>query len=688
MLRSLLSGKKTFLTIFAILITWTVSAALQLPVSFEYGGRYYECPQAEECQQELVWTASDGNVQIRAEMKTYDYEDCIEWRMRILGSGTGASDIVANLRSFVFQRDTAGVIVRALRGTVNTAEDFAPVTVRLDSNSTNVFSQAATEGRSSAQWMPWIGVDFAEGDGVDFAVGWSGAWRADHGWSSEKGYSLATGLVKTHFRVLPGEELRLPSTLVFTRRKGMTVAAMQTRIHRFMVEYKSPRDAQGKLIRPILPITCGGGNKTPEMMFKVIDWAKRNKMPFDCFWVDAGWNGPPHMPDLLSNCGNMWFLYVGDWRFNTAVHPNGNLSAVADAAHAAGLRMLLWVEPERCVMEPPPPVFKEHRNWILPAQDRNVKNKRALNVNLGDPDARAWVLETVSKLVRESKLDIYRQDFNMNTLPLWQENDAPDRLGVTEMKYIDGLYRFWDELRRRFPHLMIENCASGGRRLDFEAVSRAHSYCRTDYAIGHCGAPQITDVQNISLNTLPYVPFQGSETTPALFFDDYGFFSSTCAGSVFTPSDWDAGIVKNAFTEEQTAWFKEVFAVADRMRPFYMGDYYPLTDPRVPSPPSWPEWSCAPERGWGYAVSREERRWCAWQLHRVDLNAGFAIAFRRPDAPECVLRANLGGLDPLATYDVETYHGARTCIKGAQLANWVVELRSPRSFRLVFYHKK
>ena len=627
----------------------------------------------------LVWTAPDGKVQIRAERRTYDPEACCEWRMWIRGTGETASDIIANLKSFVLRRSTPGVVVRALRGTVDTSEDFAPVTVRLGSDATNEFSQVAKEGRSSAQWMPWIGVDFAEGDGVDVAVGWSGAWRADHGWSPEKGYLLGTGLVKTNFRVLPGEELRLPSTLVFTRGKGTTVAAMQTRIHRFMIDHKSPRDAQGKLLRPLLSIGSGGGNKTPEMMFKIIDWAKRNKMPFDCFWVDAGWNGPPHMPDLLSNCGNMWYRFVGDWRFNAMVHPDGNLAAVADAAHAAGLRMLLWAEPERCVMDPPPPVFTEHRDWILPTQDSLVEWKRSLNVNLGDPDARSWVLETVSKLVRESKLDIYRQDFNMNPLPIWQRNDAPDRQGVTEMKYIDGLYKFWDELRRRFPDLMIENCASGGRRLDFEAVSRAHSYCRTDYAVGHRGAAQITDVQNVTLNTLPYAPFQGSETTPALFFDDYGFFSSTCAGTVFTPSDWNAGIVKNDFTDEQTAWFKEVFSVADRMRPFYAGDFYPLTDPRAPVQPTWPERA--------YAGSRDERRWCAWQLHRADLDAGFAIAFRRLDAPEHILHVNLGGLDPSATYEVETYHGERMCVNGARLANWVVELRSPRSFRLVFYRK-
>jgi len=333
------------------------------------------------------------------------------------------------------------------------------------------------------------------------------------------------------------------------------------------------------------------------------------------------------------------------------------------------MRMLLWVEPERCVGEPPTPLFREHRDWLLPAKDEQVRDKSQFNVDLGNPAAREWVTETISRLVRENKLDIYRQDFNLNTLPLWQGNDAPDRQGVTEAKYIAGLYAFWDALRARFPHLLVENCASGGRRLDFEAVSRSHSYCRTDYAIGHHNGPlQVLDVQNVTLNTLAYQPFQGSETTPAQFFDDYGFFSSVCAGSVFTPSDWNAGIVKNDFTPEQTAWFKKVFAAADRVRPFFEGDFYPLTDLRATD-------------------SQGERAWCAYQMHRPDLDAGFVVCFRRCEAAASVFTAALGGIDPFARYKTETFDGSTEQVDGRALANFTAELKSPRSFRLVFYSR-
>ena len=654
-----------------------VVAFAGLPYAFKYGDTAFSDIQSTEkvvketdSRKTVVyeWTSPDGKLQLRTTETVYKRFPVREYLPELVAVGGESTDIVDNFRSISLSRATGSATVRALRGTAGGAKDFEPVTVTFGGKGVGEYSFVAKEGRSSAQWMPWLGLDFPEGDGVEVAVGWSGAWRADAA-LADGAFSFSAGMVKTHFRLLPGETLRQPSVLVFTRKAGVSPLAMQTLIHRFMLDEKCPRDAEGRLIKPILPITAGGGNKTPAMMRKIIDWSVANKMPFDCFWVDAGWNGPAHMPDLISNCGNMWQNFVGDWRFNPTVHPDGNLAKVSDWAHAAGMRMLLWVEPERCVSDPPPPVFKEHRDWLLPAKDEQIRNKKRLNVNLGNPAALEWVTETVSNLIRENKLDIYRQDFNMNTLPLWQENDAPDRQGVTEAKYVEGLYKFWDTLRERFPHLVVENCASGGRRLDFEAVSRSHSYCRTDYAICHHNGPlQVLDVQNVTLNTLAYQPFQGSETTPALFFDDYGFFSSVCAGSVFTPSDWNAGIVKNDFTPEQTAWFKKVFAVADRIRPFFEGDFYPLSDLRA-------------------SDSQSERAWCAYQMHRPDLDAGFVVCFRRLDAPSHLFTATLGGIDRSARYTVETFDGPTEQVDGSALANFSADLKSLRSFRLVFYSR-
>jgi len=47
------------------------------------------------------------------------------------------------------------------------------------------------------------------------------------------------------------------------------------------------------------------------------------------------------------------------------------------------------------------------------------------------------------------------------------------------MKHIEGLYSFLDYLLAHKPSLVIDNCAGGGRRLDFEMqMGDAFSICR------------------------------------------------------------------------------------------------------------------------------------------------------------------------------------------------------------------
>ena len=70
----------------------------------------------------------------------------------------------------------------------------------------------------------------------------------------------------------------------------------------------------------------------------------------------------------------------------------------------------------------------------------------------------------------------------MDPLAYWRAADVPDRQGITEIRYVTGLLAYWDELRRRRPDMLIDTCASGGRRNDLETLRRAVPLWRSDYA--------------------------------------------------------------------------------------------------------------------------------------------------------------------------------------------------------------
>ena len=65
-----------------------------------------------------------------------------------------------------------------------------------------------------------------------------------------------------------------------------------------------------------------------------------------------------------------------------------------------------------------------------------------------------------------------------------------------------------------------------------------------------------------------------------------------------------------------------------RLRPYFLGDFYPLSPLTIGA-----------------------HDWCAYQFHRPDLEAGFALFLRRHDSPFPVMQAALRGIDEHATYE-------------------------------------
>jgi len=599
-------------------------------------------------------TAADGRLQVRLDGKNFKGFPAEEYAVLLTNlSKTEPTGIVANFRSLKISLDkpesNKPVVLNVLRGSTCKATDFVPESFAIETGKEHVLT--TTCGRSSNDYVPFLELNLDDHNGYLFAIGWTGSWKARFA-NTGKAVEVEIGMERTNFRLLPGETIRQPSVLVLVR-KNQTRREFKTLVHRFMLDNKVPRNSKGRIIPPILAVASGGGNKTPKMMADVLQYCIDNKMPFDTYWVDAGWYGAPHEDELYSNCGPNWWKYVGDWRVNTTTHPTGDLLPIANAVHQAGLKFLLWFEPER--MTDSAPILKWHPEY-----------RHGQLVDYGNPEALQWIQNTIYEIIARHKIDVYRQDFNMDPGPVWRGMDAADRIGVAEAKHITGMYKFLDDMRARFPDILQENCASGGRRIDVEMISRAHTYCRSDYYIGRKpGDTAFILGQNATLNLVPYLPFQGCEFNCVPAGDEYAAFSIISSGTVITPSDFDGGIIRRKITDNETAWFKKVFDVAIRMRPFYMGDFYQLTD----------------ETAAGDDV------WCAWQCDRPDLKAGFAIVFRRGAAADESRTFQPGGIDPNATYQVDGYDGSKKTVPSSELKDWTVTLQ-PRSFQLVFYQKQ
>ena len=136
----------------------------------------------------------------------------------------------------------------------------------------------------------------------------------------------------------------------------------------------------------------------------------------------------------------------------------------------------LWFEPERVVANTD--LHKQHPDWLLRRKDGDDDTYL---LNFGLPEVQEYFFNIVTDFMELPGFRFYRQDFNMDPLPYWRYSDAPDRQGITEMKYIEGLYAYWDRIATTWPDSIREECASGGHRIDLETVMRMHMHQKTDY---------------------------------------------------------------------------------------------------------------------------------------------------------------------------------------------------------------
>ena len=184
-------------------------------------------------------------------------------------------------------------------------------------------------------------------------------------------------------------------------------------------------------------------------------YAKRfAEMGAEVFIVDAGWECPP---DKETEWGN----YNGKNRPDPKRYPNG-ISEISDYCHSIGIKFGLWVDIEN--LSSKSEVFSQHPEWrentILGMQSRNL-------ADLSKPEVAEWAENELARIIEEYKLDLLRVDHNVSSGDYFTMADAGT--GITEclsLRHHRAVYGIYKRLKKRYPHVIFENCAGGGARTD------------------------------------------------------------------------------------------------------------------------------------------------------------------------------------------------------------------------------
>ena len=262
--------------------------------------------------------------------------------------------------------------------------------------------------------------------------------------------------------------------------------------------------------------------------------------------------------------------------------------------------------------------------------------------------------DLMSDLITSQGIDIYRQDCNFALAPFWSQNDSHDREGITEIRYVEGLLEFWDELRRRHPQLILDIVQRG----DLETISRAVDLSRADYPV----SPDADPIGNqVSTEGLSYWrPHHGTlqQIRPQ---DTYHFRSGFAPGlgfALFNVAGTKDQIGKFIPPDFPFDWLRIQVEQLKQIRPYYYGDYYPLS-------PCSQNTNCTTAWNEEHSAAFE---WAAWQFNRPEQGDGMIQAFRRDKTHDQANEFRLRGLDPAASYKVSDLDGkVTTTISGADL---------------------
>ena len=300
------------------------------------------------------------------------------------------------------------------------------------------------------QWFPFLAAeDTAAGVTWAMQLACPSSWQAEIR-RKDDCLSLMLGLPDEDYghwckTLQPGESFESPEAYLTVGEGG--VDAVSQRLLSVQRENWLRREAE-------LPVMFNEycttwGVPSHENMVKIADCLRGHGI--DIMVMDAGWYAKGD--GGWSDCG-------GDWEPNVErLFPQG-LKATADAIRSAGMKPGIWFEPETCA--PGSDIFKQE-DMLLKRRGVVIDTDNRRFLDMRREEVQSYLRERVTGLLQRCGFEYIKVDYNDC---IGVGCDDPDSLGEGLRQNMQGTLRFLRDMRAAVPGLYIENCASGGHRLE------------------------------------------------------------------------------------------------------------------------------------------------------------------------------------------------------------------------------
>lgn len=312
---------------------------------------------------------------------------------------------------------------------------------------------------SAKKYLP---LGYVENTQAHTALFWqiehNGSWHYEIGDQNSHFYVCVSGPteVQSHWfkNLAPGESFTSVPVAVGVCEDSFEKAMGELTKYRRLIRRKN-KDNENLPVIFNDYMNCLFGDPTTEKEMPLIEAAAESGCEY--FVIDAGWYAP-----------GSWWDSVGEWQESRERFPNG-IKEVTDRIRERGMIPGVWLELEvmgiNCEK-----AKKAPDDWFFVRHGKRVFDRSRYQLDFRNPAVIDHVNEVIDRVVNEYGVGYIKMDYNIE--PGIGTELGAESVGQGMLAHEKAYLAWLDSVFVRYPDLVIENCSSGGLRIDYALLSR------------------------------------------------------------------------------------------------------------------------------------------------------------------------------------------------------------------------
>ena len=346
-------------------------------------------------------------------------------------------------------------------------KEYTPDMLGLDrytASSTKRISVSNTGTWSSKEYLP-MAAAVSENEALFWQIENNGAWQWEISDIADMLYLKLSGPTEQenawYKELAPGESFESVKACISAGNSFDAALCAMTKYRRIIFENNTCNSRLPVIFNDYMH--CLWADPTEEKMIPVIDKAAAAGCEYYC--MDAGWYS-----------AGTWWETVGEWQPQETRFPNG-IKKVFDYIRKKGMIPGIWLEIEVMGINCPILAQFDDSCFFMRHGKRVIDNGR-YQLDFRNKQVRSFASAVIDRVVNEYGAGYIKFDYNIDAGSGTELN--ADSFGDGLLEHNRSYLKWIDEIKKKYPDLILENCSSGGMRMDYAMLSHHHIQSVTD----------------------------------------------------------------------------------------------------------------------------------------------------------------------------------------------------------------